>query len=137
VDESRDMRTAWTTAAAMFAATALAIAGCGEDKPDPQAVKKQDAESKSDARNLVSELEVCFVDNQDYTACKKPPNTKLPLGDGKGQVEVSGATTDGYTVVAHSESGNSFTLKKSGSGAAKRTCDAAGSDEGGCKGGTW
>ena len=123
--------------AVLIASTLLLIACGGDDKPDTATLGKQDSEAKSNALNLVSELEVCFVENQDYSSCKKPPGTKLRLGTGKGQVEVKDASTSGYTVVARSKSGASFTLQKSGSGATKRTCKAGGSEEGGCKGGRW
>ena len=126
-----------TAATAVIVTSILLIAGCGGDGADPQAVKAQDAQARTDARNLVSEVELCYAENQDYSRCRKPPATKLPLGSGKGQVEVTKATTGGYTIVAHSKSGNSFTISRSGTGPLKRTCDAAGSKEGGCKGGTW
>src|SRR5437763_12065615 len=34
-----------------------------------QRSKGQDSSAKSDARNLVSQVESCFTDNQDYTSC--------------------------------------------------------------------
>src|SRR6266567_5978664 len=34
-----------------------------------QQEKGQDASSKSDARNMVSQVESCFASEQDYTAC--------------------------------------------------------------------
>ena len=34
-----------------------------------QQKKGQDASAKSDARNLVSQVESCFADTQDYTKC--------------------------------------------------------------------
>ena len=122
----------------MVVISALLVAACGgEDKPDPQTVQKQDIQAKSDARNLASEIEVCFVENQTYSACKKPAGTELPLGSNTGQVEVKDASTTGYRIVAHSKSGNSFTLEKSASGGTKRTCETSGSHEGGCKAGRW
>jgi type IV pilus assembly protein PilA len=122
---------------AVFFSSLVLIAGCGgDDEPDSQTVKTDDNQAKSNARNLVSEVEVCYVENQDYSACEKPAGTQLPIGSKEGEVEVTKAATDGYTVVAHSKSGNTFTLAKSGSGT-KRTCDAGGSEEGGCKDGRW
>src|SRR5207248_3675020 len=35
-----------------------------------QQKKGQDASAKSDARNLVSHVESCFADTQDYTGCE-------------------------------------------------------------------
>jgi type IV pilus assembly protein PilA len=138
------------------AVLALALAGCGGgDKGSNRAkaytppaqtgsdfqssggdAAQQDAEAKANARNLVTEVETCFVDNQDYGMCKEPAGTKLPLGHDLGQVEVSEAGTATYTVVAHSESGTNFEVTKDDKGVVKRSCDKAG--EGGCKaGGTW
>src|SRR5438876_3900100 len=34
-----------------------------------QQKKGQDAAAKSDARNMVSQVESCFADSQDYTTC--------------------------------------------------------------------
>ena len=141
--------------AAAVAVLALAVAGCGGGDEKSSREKaytpptkssefqesggdavKQDAEAKANARNLVTEVETCFVDQQDYSACKEPADSKLPLGHDLGQVEVSEAGTATYTVVAHSESGTNFEVVKAESGIIKRTCDKDG--EGGCKaGGTW
>jgi hypothetical protein len=134
---------------------ALVLAGCGDSKksnrestykPPPSETTTaaaasgadavpQDAEAKSAARSFVSEVEVCFIDNQDYTACKDPADTKADVGSGPGQVEVTAAEVATYTLVAHSKSGTDFTIEKTASGI-KRTCDKP--DTGGCKsGGTW
>src|SRR3989441_9771787 len=62
-----------------------------------QQKKGQDASAKSDARNLVSHVESCFADAQDYGSCTTAAQlgtTGLNLGSGVGQVEVtSGAGT--------------------------------------------
>jgi type IV pilus assembly protein PilA len=99
-----------------------------------QKQKGQDAGAKSDARNMVSQLESCFVDNSTYTgsgaggSCLST-NTGLSIGSAAGQVQVSGVTTNGYTIVAKSVSNNTYTIIKSG-GTITRTCT-------GCTGGTW
>ena len=134
----------------------LAVAGCGGGDEKSNRAKaytepattgsdfqatggdaaKQDAEAKANARNLVTEVETCFIDQQMYDACKKPSGTKLPIGSDLGQVEVSEAGTATYTVVAHSQSGTNFEVAKDEHGIVKRTCDKKG--EGGCKpDGTW
>jgi len=98
-----------------------------------QQKKGQDAEAKSNARNLASHVESCFTDTQDYAQCtgaNTPANTGLPLGTNKGQVAAS-ATADGYAVVAVSKNGgNTFTVTRGASGLT-RTCSAPG--DGGCK----
>src|SRR5438874_2540561 len=73
-----------------------------------QQKKGQDASAKSDARNLVSHVESCFADTQDYTLCQTAAQlgtTGLSLVDGapaasSGNVGVvaASATTTGYTV---------------------------------------
>src|SRR6478735_8665525 len=102
-----------------------------------QRSKGQDSSAKSDARNMVSQIESCFTDTQSYndSACTQavagspgPANTGLNLGTGAGQVQVSGAGTDSYTIVASSKSGNKFSLVKTGgTGVITRTCSTTGS----------
>ena len=113
-----------------------------------QQKKGQDANAKSDARNLVSQIETCATDNGGtYTGCAAPSNTGLDLGNQQGQVEAtitqngSGADS-GYTVTAHSKSGTNFLITKDpGTGVSTRTCNQP--NQGGCKadpnggGGIW
>jgi type IV pilus assembly protein PilA len=101
-----------------------------------QRSKGQDSSAKSDARNLVSQIESCYTDAQTYSSCTQPANTGLSYGSGSGQVDAS-ANSDSYTIVARSKSGNSFWITKSGtSGVASRACATA--DTGSClSGGTW
>src|SRR6478609_7403219 len=77
-----------------------------------QRTKGQDANAKSDARNLVSQVESCYTSTEDYSQCTQPSNTGLPLSAGSaapatGSVAVfaaGGPGTDGYTIVAKSKS---------------------------------
>jgi type IV pilus assembly protein PilA len=102
-----------------------------------QQKKGQDAEAKSNARNLVTQVESCFADTQDYQQCTTAAQlgtTGLPLGTGTGQVSVtSGGTTD-YVITAKSKSNTNFVTTKTGGGAPTRTCSPSG---GGCNGGSW
>ena len=110
-----------------------------------QQKKGQDASAKSDARNLVTHVESCFADSQNYTACDtiaEVGSTGLSMVDGapaasSGNVGVSAATSSSFTVESASKSGNAFQIVRSGSGAGyTRTCTVAA--DGGCKaGGTW
>ncbi len=103
-----------------------------------QQQKGQDADAKSNARNMVSHVESCAADEGgDYTNCKTPSNTGLNVGSGKEQVEVTATGATSYTIVGHSKSGNNFTITKdAATGKVTRTCDAKG--EGACpSGGTW
>ena len=111
-----------------------------------QQKKGQDSEAKSNARNLVSHVESCFAETQDYALCDTAaelPHTGLTLGAAQGQVRVSATTADGYTIEAYSKSAAGvtgwFRITKTASGSA-RTCALGG--VGGCKGtvgspGTW
>src|SRR5260221_9042907 len=97
-----------------------------------QRSKGQDASAKSDARNMVSQIESCFTDTQSYndSSCTNgggPVNTGLNLGALPGQVEVFSAQTDAYTILASSKSGNSFSIVKATSGVSTRTCGTGGS----------
>src|SRR2546426_11228316 len=64
-----------------------------------QRSKAQDASSKSDARNMVSQVESCYATNQDYTACNTDAAlstdgpTGLKWGTAAGQVSVTASTT--------------------------------------------
>jgi type IV pilus assembly protein PilA len=104
-----------------------------------QQKKGQDSEAKSNARNLVSHVESCFADSQNYASCNGDPATELPntglkLGTEVGEVSVTATTNDGYTIVAVSKSqadkSATFTITKTAAGTA-RTCSLEG--EGGCK----
>jgi type IV pilus assembly protein PilA len=107
-----------------------------------QQKKGQDASAKSDARNLVSHVEACFADTQDYTQCDTEAElggagaTGLTYGSGNGQVQVAtGATASTFAVTAKSQSGNTFTITRGATGYS-RSCTTA--SNGGCKAGsTW
>jgi len=99
-----------------------------------QQKKGQDASAKSDARNLVSHVESCFADSQNYTLCDSSAelgSTGLSYGTTAGTVEVSAATATSFTVTAHSQSGNTFNIARTSSGAGyTRSCTTGG--DGGC-----
>jgi type IV pilus assembly protein PilA len=112
-----------------------------------QQSKGQDASAKSNARNLVSQIESCNTDQQNYVNCENTAqlgNTGLPLTNYSasvgavspvGSVAVENATASTYVVAATSLSGNTFYITKGANGYT-RSCDAAGT--GGCKtGSTW
>jgi type IV pilus assembly protein PilA len=104
-----------------------------------QRSKAQDSSAKSDARNMVSQMESCYTDNNTYTGgttsgtsqstCLST-NTGLSIGTGNGKVDVTASGDSNYTVVATSNSGNKFTITKPTSGVITRTCSPTGS--GGC-----
>jgi type IV pilus assembly protein PilA len=107
-----------------------------------QRAKGQDSSAKSNARNMVSQMETCFDDHQDYGECTTNATiieTNLPIDNtyppGPGQVAAQGDPTT-FTIAAQSMSGNFFTIKKGTNGTVTRTCTTGSS--GGCAaGGTW
>jgi type IV pilus assembly protein PilA len=107
-----------------------------------------DAEAKSNARNLSSQVELCFAPDEDFRKCQTEADLGsdhgLPYGAGDGQVQVTGATEKSYTIVARAaqadENGvvHTFTIQRDLEGDTTRTCTASnGNDNGGCNGGTW
>jgi type IV pilus assembly protein PilA len=105
-----------------------------------QRSKGQDSDAKSNARNMVSEIESCFTDSEDYSvaSCTNGTGTGLPVGTGTGKVEVTAASSQGYTIVGHSKSKNNFTITKDPNGTTTRSCDTTnGTDKGGCSSNSW
>jgi type IV pilus assembly protein PilA len=109
--------------------------------------KGYDSSAKSNARNLVSQIESCNAEAQDYQLCDTVAElgtTGLPMVDGgtpgAAQVSVAGASTGGYTAIAKSKSGNTFSIvKNGGTGAITRVCDTtqSGNANAGCRGTSW
>jgi type IV pilus assembly protein PilA len=108
-----------------------------------QQEKGQDASAKSDARNMVSQVESCFATEQTYVNCDTSaqlPNTGLAWGTSGGQVSVTAAAADSYTIVGVSKAGgatpHSFTIAKAATGSLTRSCTPTGA--GGCPtSGSW
>lgn len=134
------MRSRWL---GIFFILVALFAGCGGDDDDDgggsattetaatQDAVQQDAEAKSAARELVSFVEACFVDQMSYSGCENAAE-----GEDLGEATVEAATDTTFTVVSPSESGNEFRLEKTEAGELERTCETAG--EGGCgPDGTW
>ncbi len=100
-----------------------------------QQKKGQDSEAKSNARNLVSQIETCATDNAGvYTNCGGAAltNTGLDIGTAGGQVTTTSVAATGYVVSATSKSGTHFTITKdTTTGVSTRGCDNVG--QGGCK----
>jgi len=94
-----------------------------------QQKKGQDADAKSNARNVVSAVESCFAETQDFTACadaaaleSSGSQTPVPIGTGVGQVGITAGAADTYSIVGYSKSGNEFTIAKNASGVTSRSC---------------
>jgi type IV pilus assembly protein PilA len=122
----------------ILAAIALAMFGS-------QKQKGQDADAKSNASALVGAVDRCYVDTGDFTACDGVgPNdelgdTNLPIGTGRGQVSVTTATFNTFSVTATSGAGDHFIVSQGPTSEQTHTCDAgaAGNDGGGCTNGSW
>ena len=89
--------------------------------------KGEDASAKAHARQLVTHLEACGIDQQgDFTACDQATmvalNTGLPLGTGTGQVEVVDSGVGEFEIRARSKSGRDFVVTRNGGGLT-RTCE--------------
>ena len=113
-----------------------------------QQQKGQDGEAKSNARNLVTHVESCYAETQEYdaAACSAPANTGLNVTaagtvPAAGAVAVTASADSTYTIVATSKSGNKFSIIKGADGVSTRQCGptmttaGAGSGDvtGGCK----
>jgi type IV pilus assembly protein PilA len=111
-----------------------------------QRAKGQDGESKSNARNLVSQVESCYSQKQDYRECDTAADlgsTGLNVvdaapGAGTDEVGVTASALNTYTITAASKSGNSFLITKDSDGTSARTCSTTGgTTNGGCDGTGW
>jgi type IV pilus assembly protein PilA len=112
-----------------------------------QQKKGQDADSKTNARNAVTQVESCASDvSGDYSQCLTAAqlgNTGLnvvaspPTAGGQVAVVSSGTSPGpyGYAITAMSKSGNTFTITKAAAtGLTTRSCTGTG---GGCKALSW
>src|SRR4249919_659711 len=104
-----------------------------------QRAKGQDSSAKSNARNLVSQVESCYATTEDYTQCDAA-DPGLDYGGlsttGNEAVTITGAA-GGYTVVGNSKSGNVFTITKTAIGTVRTCSTSAGTNKGGCNGSGW
>jgi type IV pilus assembly protein PilA len=111
---------------------ALAVGGCGgggsskkssssSEAPSAQQQVRDDATAKSGAREAITELEACYVDQMDYAPC---------AANATGAGITAKGTAAGYMVTAASRSGNAFVIAKADDGSLTRTCTPAG--KGGC-----
>jgi type IV pilus assembly protein PilA len=111
-----------------------------------QQEKGKDAEAKSNARNLMSQVESCFTPKEDYRECDTQAelgNIGIPYGAAPGEAAVVDSGQSTFTITAVSKGttagvNNTFTIVRESSGLTTRSCTAgSGADGGGCHGGTW
>jgi type IV pilus assembly protein PilA len=111
--------------------------------------KGKDADAESNARNLVSKVELCYATNEDYTTCDTlaklggAGDLGVPWGTSPGQVSVVSTTRTTYKIVATSQSESdglhhTYIIEKLAGGASVRSCTAgASNNDGSCKNGSW
>jgi type IV pilus assembly protein PilA len=103
-----------------------------------QRAKSQDASAKSDARNLVSQIESCYTTTNDYQNCEEGDTALDTEGIDMAQSNVTSGAQRSFSIVSTSASGNTFTISKVNGAAPTRTCDtSAGTTKGGCNGTSW
>ena len=112
-----------------------------------QQEKGKDAEAKSNARNLMSQVESCFTPKEDYRQCDTEAelggNLGIPYGTGPGEASVTDSGQNSFTIVAVSKTttggtNNTYSIVRDSAGLTTRSCTAgSGGDGGGCRGGTW
>jgi type IV pilus assembly protein PilA len=103
-----------------------------------QRSKGQDAAAKSDVRNLVSQMEACFTEDDRYVGCTAAlniNNTNLDIGPGVGQVRIVSESLSGYVIeaISRAQSGgvnHRFRLTHTLGAADLKECDVDG--RGGC-----
>jgi type IV pilus assembly protein PilA len=103
-----------------------------------QRAKGQDASAKSDARNLVSQVESCYTTTNDYEECEEGDTALDTQGIEMSKSTVTSGAPDGYVITSTSDSKNTFTITKTGGGSPTRSCSTSGgTDKGACDGGSW
>jgi type IV pilus assembly protein PilA len=111
-----------------------------------QQEKGQDSEAKSNARNLVSQMDSCYANTQDYGQCLPQANgtvggdaTGLDIGGNGGQVTATANGAAGFEVTATSKATDGgahvFRIRRVNGGAIERSCTPA--NKGGCKTGAY
>jgi type IV pilus assembly protein PilA len=107
-----------------------------------QRAKGQDSSAKSNARNIVSQVESCFATTEDYGQCGSASSNfdsgGITMGTGADAVAISGNSgTTGYTITATSKSGNTFSIVKAATGTTRSCSTTGGTSKGGCNGSSW
>lgn len=105
--------------------------------------RADDVDAKSNARNLVTKVDSCYVTNEDFTKCATQADTEsqeLSWGSGPGDVSVTKTTKQTYEIVAVSKSASNganhtYTISHTAGGGTTRSCTPP--NAGGCKSGTW
>jgi type IV pilus assembly protein PilA len=117
-----------------------------------QQEKGQDSSAKADVRNAFTQVEACYADTRDYTACDTQADigttaktgfvfgaAALTATSADNEIWVSATSSTNFFVESRSESGGTFRITKNGTtGAITRACGpAAPNMTAGCRGGSW
>ena len=106
----------------ILAATALAIfVG--------QRSKAQDVSAKSNARNMMTEVEQCYAQEQDYGDCTTAAGSELDYDI--PDTTVASTSGDHFLIVATSHNDNTFSMERTGP-TIDRACTRVGTTSGGC-----
>jgi type IV pilus assembly protein PilA len=94
-----------------------------------QREKAQDSDAKADARNMVTQVESCFTDTQDYAQCLTADGTVVNGVETSLPTDVTVTQPAGsqYMVTSPSANGKDFEITKDTNGVSSRTIDGAGS----------
>ena len=111
--------------------------------------KGKDSDAESNARNLVSKVELCYATNEDYQQCNTlaklggASELGLPWGTNPGEVSVVQSAKSTYKITAISRatsdgSNHTYTITKLANGTNDKACTAgATNNNGSCKNGIW
>ena len=123
-------------------ALACLVAASSAGATGTSTITRQDNKAKSNARNIVSGIESCFTETEDYSRCRSAAAIRrelgptFPVGSHPGQVRVVSAAKLSWVIDAYSRSGNHFRITKSSNEVVARICTKRA--RGGCpKNGHW
>jgi prepilin-type N-terminal cleavage/methylation domain-containing protein len=109
--------------------------------------RAEDADAKSLAKGLGTEVELCYAPEEDFrkcdTAAKLADELEVPWGNNPGEAHVVSATKNSYEVIAISKATtdgahHTFTINRDIGKGTDQTCTAgADNNHGGCNDGSW
>jgi prepilin-type N-terminal cleavage/methylation domain-containing protein len=99
----------------------------------------QDAAAKSDVGSMLTHVESCYIETEDYRDCDtsgaRLKDTGLDIGPAAGQVRVRSGGPSDLVIESTSRSGNVFRIVKRSDRPTEHTCSVvSGGRKGGCHG---
>jgi prepilin-type N-terminal cleavage/methylation domain-containing protein len=113
------------------------------------AKKGKDADAESNARNLVSKVELCYATNETYASCDTlaklggAGEVGVPYGTNPGEASVVNSAQKTFKITATSRAASdgqqhTYSIEKLANGTISKTCTAGNSNNNGsCKNGVW